>query len=141
MAANTTPQAGITTSLHLMAAANSAPTANSAMANLTAIGDVNITYDFDEYKVVRTLTSADDIECEATSIGTDADQIAIFARQTNGTASHYAITYSPAGAYNIGTITRFQAFIGNTKLSAAQDDRVMLSFMLKITGPVTTTPL
>ncbi len=128
-----------------MAAADTEPAAATAVAELTNIGDLEVTREMAEYhtyqddwmKKVATTLSVSDLEFEGVFIGSDADQIALEAQLTSGTLSHFAITYAAKGDYDNGKISRLQAYVSSWARMAPQDDKVAVKFTLCVSGGVT----
>ena len=149
MAKTTTPIAGLHCVLHRLALATTIPVAGTAVAQLTSIGDLEITRDTDEYhtyqdewmKKIATTLSAGSMEFEAVYYGDDDDQAALRTALTAGTINHYAITYTPKADYANGIKSVFQGIVTNFSRMSSIDAKVMVKFTLDITGPITETEL
>lgn len=145
MPENTTPLAGVHCVLHRFVAADTEPTAATAVAQLTAVGDIDISREMDEYHVYQdewmrklaTTLSAGSVEFEAVFIGSDEDQTAVRAGLLSGVSAFYGVSYAPKGVYDSGTLTKFSAIIGNYARMAPLDGKVAIKFTAEITGPVT----
>ena len=145
MAKTTAPIAGLHCILHRLATAATAPAAGTAVAQLTSIGDLEITRDTDEFHTyqnawmqkIATTLSAGAMEFEAVYYGNDDDQDDLRTALTAGTINHYAITYTPAAAYTNGIKSVFQGIVTNFSRMSSIDAKVMVKFTLDITGEIT----
>ncbi len=145
MAEITTPISGLHCVLHRMTDATTDPATTTAIAELTAIGDLEVTREMADYHTyqdewqhkVATTLSVSDLEFESVFLGSDADQVALEAQVTSGTKTHFAITYGTKGDYDNGKISRFQAFVSSWARMAPLDDKVMVKFTLSVDGGVT----
>ena len=135
--------------LHRMAAADTAPSATTQVAQLTSMPDAEVTREVATYhthgdpwerKVVTTLSVADQ-DYEAIFIGDDATQTALEPLVVSGAEAFYAITYDADGTYTDGTIERFKGFIKSWSKMASVDEVVKVKFTVCINGEITSTAI
>ena len=136
---------GLYCRFHRMADATTAPSAATAMAELTSIADPEVTREVASYhvhgdpwerKIVTTL-SVPDQDYEATMIGDDASQVALEPLVVSGASAFYAVTYTADANYVNGSIHRFEGFVKSWAVMGALEDQVKVKFSIAVTGKMT----
>jgi len=85
------------------------------------------------------LSDNGELSLTVNAVPSDAQQVQIRADLTAGTKRNYQIDFNDGDL--TGTLYTFEAFVKDFPFSASADDKLTGTITLRITGPITITPL